>query len=66
MAPAGATHGRACQSLDFFAAIDLFEVQRGKSGTHTAISVRIAKVGGKKVKAKSPPPQDDEDMGIPF
>lgn len=35
--------------VDLFEAIDLFEVKREKHGTHTVISVRIAKVGGKKV-----------------
>jgi uncharacterized protein (TIGR00288 family) len=50
--------------VDLFAAIDLFEVKRGKSGAHTVISVRIAKVGGKKVKAKPPAPDEADD--IPF
>lgn len=35
--------------VDLFEATDLFEVQRKKSGSHTTILVRIAKVGGKKV-----------------
>lgn len=50
---------------DLFEAIDLFEVTREKSANHTVISVRIAKVGGKKVKVKAPPTEDD-DMDIPF
>ncbi|MEI6655430.1 MAG: NYN domain-containing protein [Verrucomicrobiota bacterium] len=50
--------------VDLFEAIDLFEVKREKNATHTAISVRIAKVGGKKVKVKIPLP--DEEMDIPF
>lgn len=50
--------------VDLFAAIDLFEVTREKSGSHTVISVRIAKVGGKKVKAKALPQVDEDD--IPF
>lgn len=36
-----------------WSAIDLFEVSREKHGTHNVISVRIAKLGGKKVKAKA-------------
>lgn len=50
--------------VDLFDAIDLFDVKREKSGTHTAILVRIAKVGGKMVKAKTPPQGDEID--IPF
>jgi hypothetical protein len=50
--------------VDLFAAIDLFEVKREKSAAHTVISVRIAKVGGKKVKVQAPAPEDDID--IPF
>lgn len=50
--------------VDLFEAIDLFDVKREKSTTHTAILVRIAKVGGKKVKVKAPPPGNDID--IPF
>jgi len=50
--------------VDLFEAIDLFEVKREKSATHTVISVRIAKVGGKRVKVKTLPP--DDDMDIPF
>jgi uncharacterized LabA/DUF88 family protein len=50
--------------VDLFEAIDLFDVKREKSGTHTVILVRIAKVGGKKVKVKAPPPEDEID--IPF
>jgi len=49
---------------DLFEAIDLFEVKREKSATHTVISVRIAKVGGKRVRVKTPP--HDDDMDIPF
>ncbi len=54
--------------VDLFEAIDLFEVKREKHGTHTVISVRIAKVGGKKVKPKAPVFADDEDDddNIPF
>lgn len=51
--------------VDLFEAIDLFEVTRGKSGSHTVISVRIAKVGGRKVKVKAPTPEDEE-FDIPF
>jgi uncharacterized protein (TIGR00288 family) len=50
--------------VDLFEAIDLFEVKREKSATHTVTSVRIAKVGGKKVKVKTSPPEDEID--IPF
>ncbi len=50
--------------VDLFAAIDLFEVKREKNGTHTVISVRIAKVGGKMVKVKAPSPVGEGD--IPF
>jgi hypothetical protein len=49
--------------VDLFAAIDLFEVKRANN----VISVRIAKVGGKKVKPKAileEPYVDDDD--IPF
>ena len=49
--------------VDLFEAIDLFEVKREKHGTHNVISVRIAKVGGKKVKPKAPVIDDDD---IPF
>lgn len=54
--------------VDLFEAIDLFEVQRGKSSSHNVITVRIAKVGGKKVKAKAAPKDviDDDDIDIPF
>ena len=52
--------------VDLFEAIDLFEVKREKHGTHTVISVRIAKVGGKKVKPKTQVRDDEEDMDIPF
>jgi hypothetical protein len=52
--------------VDLFEAIDLFEVKREKHGTHTVISVRIAKVGGKKVKPKKPVFDDDDEMDIPF
>ena len=51
--------------VDLFEAIDLFEVKREKHGTHTVISVRIAKVGGKKVKQKAPVIDIDDD-DIPF
>jgi uncharacterized LabA/DUF88 family protein len=51
--------------VDLFEAIDLFEMKREKNGTHTVISVRIAKVGGKKVKAKEPVIDVDDD-DIPF
>jgi uncharacterized LabA/DUF88 family protein len=50
--------------VDLFEAIDLFEVKREKNATHSAISVRIAKVGGKKVKVKAPHP--DTDIDLPF
>jgi uncharacterized protein (TIGR00288 family) len=48
--------------VDLFAAIDLFEVKR----SNNVISVRIAKVGGKRLKPKTPlaDPVDDDD--IPF
>lgn len=39
--------------VDLFEAMDLFEVKRDKPGSHKSITVRIAKVGGKKVKPKS-------------
>ena len=51
--------------VDLFEAIDLFEVKRSNS----AILVRIAKVGGKKVKPKAVPKDfidDDDDDNIPF
>lgn len=51
--------------VDLFEAIDLFEVKREKHGTQTVISVRIAKVGGKKVKPKTPVFDVDDD-DIPF
>lgn len=51
--------------VDLFEAIDLFEMKREKHGTHTVISVRIAKVGGKKVKSKAPMFDVDDD-DIPF
>ena len=51
--------------VDLFDAIDLFEVKREKSGTHTVVSVRIAKVGGKKVKPKAAT-KDLIDDDIPF
>jgi uncharacterized LabA/DUF88 family protein len=50
--------------VDLFEAIDLFEVKRDKNGGHTVISIRIAKVGGKKVKPKTPPKDYDDDDGI--
>ena len=49
--------------VDLFEAIDLFEVKRERSGTHTLILVRIAKVAGKKVKVKVPLLEEGE---IPF
>ena len=51
--------------VDLFEVIDLFEMKREKHGTHTVISVRIAKVGGKKVKAKASVLDVDDD-NIPF
>jgi uncharacterized LabA/DUF88 family protein len=51
--------------VDLFEAIDLFEVTREKHGTHTVISVRIAKVGGKKVNPKVTLLEVD-DNDIPF
>lgn len=51
--------------VDLFESINLFEVKREKPGTHTVISVRIAKVGGKKVKPKAPVMEVDDD-DIPF
>lgn len=60
------THGFK-KLVELFEAIDLFEVKRVKDGQITAIYVRIAKVGGKKVKPKASPKasiEDDED--IPF
>lgn len=52
--------------VDLFAAIDLFEVKRSNS----TILVRIAKVGGKKVKPKATvvkfPYDDDDGIEIPF
>lgn len=52
---------------ELFEAVDLFEVTREKS----IISIRIAKVGGKKVLAKKPVAAepnglDDDEMDIPF
>jgi uncharacterized protein (TIGR00288 family) len=47
--------------VDLFEAIDLFQVDR----KNTVISVRIAKVGGRKVKPKLPVFDADED-DIPF
>lgn len=52
--------------VDLFDAIDLFEVKREKNGTHTVISIRIAKVGGKKVKPKAAPKGLIDDDDIPF
>jgi len=52
--------------VDLFEAIDLFEVKREKNGTHTVISVRIAKVGGKKLKPKIIAEEPIEDDNIPF
>jgi uncharacterized LabA/DUF88 family protein len=51
--------------VDLFDVIDLFEVKREKYGSHTVISVRIAKVGGKKVRPKVPVFDVDGD-DIPF
>ncbi len=53
--------------VDLFEAIDLFDVTREKNGTHNIISIRIAKVGGKKVKPKSVTKEyfdeyDDDDI----
>ena len=53
--------------VDLFEAVDLFEVKREKS----IISIRIAKVGGKKVLPKKPVAAepnglDDDEMDIPF
>jgi uncharacterized LabA/DUF88 family protein len=51
--------------VDLFAAIDLFEVKR----SHSAILVRIAKVGGRKVQPKTVLKDvldDDGDDNIPF
>ena len=52
--------------VDLFETIDLFEVKREKNVSHSVISVRIAKVGGKKLKPKTflADPIDDDD--IPF
>ena len=50
--------------VDLFEAIDLFEVRREKAASHTVISIRIAKVGGKRVKVKKVEVYDDDD--IPF
>ena len=49
---------------DLFEAIDLFEVKREKTASHTVTYVRIAKVGGKKVKMKTVEVYDEDD--IPF
>jgi uncharacterized LabA/DUF88 family protein len=49
---------------DLFEAIDLFNVKREKNATQTVVYVRIAKVGGKKIKVK--PHSHDEDIDIPF
>ena len=51
---------------DLFEAIDLFDVKREKTGTHNVISVRIAKVGGKKVKPKAVAKDWVDDDNIPF
>ena len=50
--------------MNLFEAIDLFEVKRSNS----AILVRIAKVGGKKVVAKKVmvSSYDEDDIDIPF
>ncbi len=47
--------------VDLFEAIDLFDVKRDKRETHTVISIRIAKVGGKKVKPKMVVEMADDD-----
>lgn len=52
--------------VDLFEAIDLFEVKRETNGSHTVISVRIAKVGGKKLKSKLPLSRPIDDDDIPF
>ncbi len=55
--------------VDLFEAIDLFDVTREKNGTHNVISIRIAKVGGKKVKPKPVTREyfdDVDDDDIPF
>ncbi|MES2982221.1 MAG: NYN domain-containing protein [Verrucomicrobiota bacterium] len=52
--------------VDLFEAIDLFEVKREKATSHTVISIRIAKVGGKKLKLKPniSSVSDDDDVPI--
>ena len=55
--------------IDLFEAIDLFEVRRTKGASNTTISVRIAKVGGNKVKPKVIEPDWDSEVepdDIPF
>jgi uncharacterized LabA/DUF88 family protein len=54
--------------VDLFEAIDLFTVDRGFIAGQNGILVRIAKVGGKKVKPKATPRDfiDDDDIDIPF
>lgn len=52
--------------VDLFETIDLFEVKREQNGTHTVISVRIAKVGGKKLPPKITTPGAVDDDNIPF
>jgi len=52
--------------VDLFEAIDLFEVKREKNSTHTVIFVRIAKVGGKKLKPKASVSGSMDDESIPF
>lgn len=52
--------------VDLFEAIDLFDVKREKNGTHTVISVRIAKVGGKKLPPKIIIQDLVDDDDIPF
>lgn len=51
--------------VNLFEAIDLFEVKRKKNGAHTIISVRIAKIGGKKFPSKSLPDMADDAVATP-
>ncbi len=52
--------------VDLFDAIDLFCVDRGLFSGQKGILVRIAKVGGKKVKPKATPKDFIDDDDIPF
>lgn len=55
--------------VDLYEAIDLFEVKREKAASHTTIFLRIAKVGGKRVKPKGIEPDWDSEVDpddIPF